>query len=224
MIEVPVYNESGAVTGKMPLREDVWGIPMNEKLVLQVVQVYLSNHRQGTASTKTRGEVSGGGKKPWKQKGTGRARHGSTRSPIWRTGGITFGPKPRDYSQSVSKTARRSALKAALSDKVRAEGLIILQDFSFTETKTKKMAEILNNLKLHGEKVLLCLNDKKENVTKSARNIPYLSMRPASSLNAYEILGAKKLLLTTDAVKKIEEIYSKKTNGKGKNEGKEKAA
>lgn len=217
-MEVSVYNESGAVVGKVALREDVWNVPMNEKLVHQVVKIYLTNQRHGTASTKTRGEVSGGGKKPWRQKGTGRARHGSTRSPIWRTGGITFGPKPRDYSQSISKQARRTALKAALSDKVRSDALIVLQDITFTETKTKKMAEIIKNLKIKNEKVLLCLMDKKENVLKSARNIENVHLKPASSLNVYEVLGAKKLLVTAETVKKIEELYS------GNSRKKEKAA
>lgn len=215
-MDVQVYNESGIVVGKLTLREDVWNVPMNEKLVHQVIQVYLTNQRQGTASTKTRGEVSGGGKKPWKQKGTGRARHGSTRSPIWRTGGVTFGPKPRDYSQSMSKQARRTALKSALSDKVKSDALIVLQDISFTETKTKKMAEVLKNLKITNEKVLLCLTEKKENVIKSARNIVNVYLKPASSLNTYEVLRAKKLLLTTDTVKKIEELYSGNANKKEK--------
>lgn len=220
-MEVPVYNESGAVVGKMALREDVWNAPLNKSLVHQVIQVYLANHRQGTASTKKRGEVSGGGKKPWRQKGTGRARHGSTRSPIWKGGGIVFGPKPRDYSQALPKRVRRAALRGALSDKVKTDNLFVLQELSLNEPKTKKMAEILKNLKLIRENVLLCLSEKNAGVIKSARNISGMQLCPAAALNAYEVLKAKKLLLTADTVKKIESLYAKEADGK---RGSEKAA
>lgn len=220
-MEVPVYNESGAVVGKMALREDVWNAPMNKTLVHQVLKAYLANHRQGTASTKKRGEVSGGGKKPWKQKGTGRARTGSNRSPHWRGGGNIFGPKPRDYSQDIPKKARRAALRAALSDKVKTDNLFVLQDLSFDAPKTKKMAGILKNLKMFHENVLLCLPEKNVSVLKSARNISGMHTRPAAALNTYEVLTAKKLLLTLDAVKKIEALYTKEADGK---RGSEKAA
>lgn len=220
-MEVPVYNESGAVAGKITLREDVWNAPMNKTLLYQVIKVYLANRRQGTASTKRRGEVSGGGKKPWRQKGTGRARTGSIRSPHWRGGGNIFGPKPRDYDQDIPKKARRAALRAVLSDKVKSDNVFVVQNLSFSEPKTKKMAEILKNLKLNCKGVLLCLPEKDENVLKSARNLCGVQTRPAGTLNAYDVMTAKKLMLTADAVKKIEALYSKESDGK---RGTEKAA
>jgi len=207
MPKIDVYNIEGKKVSDIELSEAIFGIEPNETVVHSVVVNYMANQRQGTQSTKTRAEVRGGGRKPWRQKGTGRARQGSIRAPQWIKGGIALGPKPRDYRYTVNKKERRLALRSVLSSKVLENELVVVDSFPFNEIKTKNMASALTNLKVEG-KALIVLPEKNENVQKSARNIEGIKTSLVNTINAYDLLKYKKLILTVDAVKKIEEVYA----------------
>lgn len=207
MPKVDILNMTGEQVGQMELKDEIFGIEPNEAVVHQVVKAQLANKRQGTQSAKTRSEVRGGGKKPWRQKGTGRARHGSIRSPLWTKGGVTFAPKPRDYRQSIPKKVKRLALKSVLSSKVLEKGIIVLDQFVLDTPKTKEMVSILNNINA-GDKALIVLDNRNESVEKSARNIPNVQTTLVNSLNVYDVLKYDKLILTKDAVSLVEEVYA----------------
>ena len=206
MANVSVYNMKGAEVGSLELSDAVFGADIKEQLVHQAVVTYLANQRQGTQSALTRSEVSGGGKKPWRQKGTGNARQGSIRSPQWIGGGIVFAPKPRDYGKKMNKKERRAALFSVLTDKVNNDNLIALDEMKFDEIKTKNFVEVLNNLKADDALVILSESDK--NVILSGRNIPTVKVITTDSINTYDVLKYKKLIATQDALKKIEEVYA----------------
>ncbi len=206
MANVSVYNMEGAQVGSLELSDAVFGADIKEQLVHQAVVTYLANQRQGTQSTLTRSEVSGGGRKPWRQKGTGNARQGSIRSPQWTGGGIVFAPKPRDYSKKMNKKERRAALFSVLTDKVNNDNLIALDAMKFDEIKTKNFVQVLNNLKADDALVILSESDK--NVILSGRNIPAVKVITTDSINTYDVLRHKKLIATQDALKKIEEVYA----------------
>ena len=207
MPKVDVYDIKGKKVSDIELKEEIFGIIPNEAIVHSVLVNYQANQRQGTQSTKTRAEVSGGGKKPWRQKGTGRARQGSTRSPQWIKGGIALGPKPRSYSYKVNKKERRIAVKSILSSKVAENELLVVDKIPFTEIKTKQMVEALNNLKVEG-KTLILLPEKDENVQKSARNIEGVKTTLVNTINVYDLLKYTKLVVTVDTIKKLEEVYA----------------
>ena len=206
MANVSVYNIEGNKVGDMELNDAVFGVEVNEHLVHMAVVSQLANKRQGTQSAKTRSEVSGGGRKPWRQKGTGHARQGSTRAPQWTGGGIVFAPKPRDYSFKMNKKEKNLALKSVLTSKVAEDKLIVLDSISFDEIKTKKMVAVLNNLK--ADKALVVLNDNDKNVILSAKNIPDVKTALTNTINVYDILKYDKLIFTKDAVATIEEVYA----------------
>ncbi len=205
MPNVALYDITGKVIGDIELSENVFGQPVNEPVLHQVVVAHLANCRQGTQSAKTRSEVSGGGKKPYRQKGTGRARQGSTRAPQWTHGGVVFAPKPRDYSQKVNAKVRRIALKSALSSKVADSELIVFDALNIEAPKTKEMVKVLKAVE--AEKALIVLADKDETVERAAANIPGVKTTQVGTLNTYEVLKYKKLILTKDSVAKIEEVY-----------------
>ncbi len=205
-MKADVYNIKGEVVGAAELKEDIFGIEPNEAAVHQVVVAWLANQRQGTQSAKTRAEVSGGGKKPWRQKGTGRARVGSSRNPIWRHGGVAFAPKPRDYTQQINKKMRRLAMKSVFSAKVSDSELYIVDELSFAAPKTKEMVQVLDNLKLGKTLVVIAENDA--NVVKSVSNIPTAKCATVGTLNTYEMLKYDNMLLTKAALEKIQEVYS----------------
>lgn len=207
MPKVDVIDIKGKKVSDLELADSVFGIQPNEAIVHSVLVNYLANQRQGTQSTKTRAEVRGGGKKPWRQKGTGRARQGSIRAPQWIKGGIALGPKPRSYKYRVNKKERRLALKSVLSSKVIENQLIVVDTLPLKEIKTKSMVSALNNLKVEG-KTLIVLPEKNENVQKSARNIENVKTSLVNTINVYDLLKYNKLILTLDAVKKIEEVYA----------------
>ena len=207
MPKIDVYNIEGKKVSNIELADSVFGIEPNEKIVHSVLVNYMANQRQGTSNTKTRAEVSGGGRKPWKQKGTGRARQGSIRAPQWFKGGIALGPKPRDYSYRVNKKERRLAVKSVLSSKVLENNLVVVDNMKFDEIKTKNMVSALNNLKVKG-KTLIVLPEKNENVQKSARNIEGVKTTLVNTINVYDLLKYNKLILTVDAVKSLEEVYA----------------
>jgi large subunit ribosomal protein L4 len=200
-----LYDITGKVIGDIELSENVFGQPVNEPVLHQVVVAHLANCRQGTQSAKTRSEVSGGGKKPYRQKGTGRARQGSTRAPQWTHGGVVFAPKPRDYSQKVNAKVRRIALKSALSSKVADSELIVFDALNIEAPKTKEMVKVLKAVE--ADKALIVLADKDEAVERAAANIPGVKTTQVGTLNTYEVLKYKKLILTKDSVAKIEEVY-----------------
>lgn len=204
MPTVTVYNTEGQPVGEMELNPKVFGAEINEALMHDAVVMYLANQRVGTASTKTRGEVSGGSRKPWRQKGLGRARHGSIRSPIWVGGGVVFGPKPREWRQKMPRKARRQALRSALSAKVQAGELLVLDQLVLPEPKTREMARVLKNLQL--DKALLVTRDPDAVVQRSARNIPGVETGVAKDLNVYQVLKYPKVVLTRDAVAAVEEV------------------
>ncbi|MCQ4726870.1 50S ribosomal protein L4 [Anaerotignum faecicola] len=206
MANVKVYNTSGAEVGTIDLNDDIFGIEASEHAMHMAVVQYLANQRQGTQSAKTRAEVRGGGRKPWRQKGTGRARQGSTRSPQWTGGGVVFAPKPRDYSFKLNKKVKRLALKSALSTKVQEEKIIVLEDLALAEVKTKEMAKILENIK--AGKALIVMDGNNKNVMLSARNIPDVKTAGVNTINVYDLLKYNTLVLTKDAVAKIEEVYA----------------
>ena len=207
MPKIDVYNIEGKKVSDIELADSVFGIEPNEKIVHSVLVNYMANQRQGTSNTKTRAEVSGGGRKPWKEKGTGRARQGSIRSPQWFKGGIALGPKPRDYSYRVNKKERRLAVRSVLSSKVLENNLVVVDSMNFDAIKTKNMVSALNNLKVEG-KTLIVLPEKNENVQKSARNIEGVKTSLVNTINVYDLLKYNKLVLTVDAVKSLEEVYA----------------
>ena len=206
MANVAVYNMEGQKVGTMDLNDAVFGVEINEHLVHLAVVGQLANNRQGTQKAKTRSEVSGGGRKPWRQKGTGHARQGSTRSPQWTGGGVVFAPVPRDYTVKMNKKEKRAALKSALTNSVANEKLIVLDKLELDEIKTKKFAEVMSNLKV--EKGLVVLADNDTNVIASAKNLEKVNTAVYDSINAYDVMNAGTLVLTKDAVAKIEEVYA----------------
>ena len=206
MTTVAVYNIEGKEVDKLELNDNVFGVEINEHLVHLAVVSQLANGRQGTQSAKTRSEVSGGGRKPWRQKGTGHARQGSTRSPQWTGGGVVFAPKPRDYSMKMNKREKQIAIKSALTSKVQDSKLIVVDEFKLDEIKTSKFAQILDNLK--APKALVVTKDKDEKVVLSARNIPTVKTTMTNSINVYDILKYDSLVITKDAVAAIEEVYA----------------
>ena len=206
MPTISVYDMTGKQTGSMELNADIFGIEPNVAVMHSAVINYLANQRQGTQSTKTRSEVSGGGRKPWRQKGTGHARQGSTRSPQWTHGGIALGPKPRSYRFALPKKVRRLALKSAFSSKVAAGEMMILKELTLDEIKTKTMVNLFSALKAD-KKVLLVLPEKDEKVILSARNIPGVKTALVNTLNVYDILNCDKFIVVKDAIAQIEEVY-----------------
>jgi large subunit ribosomal protein L4 len=206
MANVSVYNMEGKEVGKIDLSDAIFGVEVNEHLVHMAVLQQLADRRQGTQKAKTRSEVSGGGRKPWRQKGTGHARQGSIRAPQWKGGGVVFAPVPRDYSFKMNKKEKRAALKSALTDKVLNDNLIVVDELKFDEIKTKKFAEVMNNLKAT-RKALVVLADNDQNVVLSARNLAEANTTLTNTLNVYDIVNARTLVLTKDAVAKIEEVY-----------------
>ena len=206
MANVKVYNMEGKEVGTLELNDAVFGVEVNEHLMHLAVVGQLANKRQGTQSAKTRSEVSGGGKKPWKQKGTGHARQGSIRAAQWVGGGMIFAPKPRDYSVKMNKKEKAAAIKSALSSRVAEEKIYVVDSLSFDEIKTKKMAAVLDSLKV--EKALVVLDKKDENVILSARNIPEVRTVMSNSINVYDILKYGSLIITKEAVAQIEEVYA----------------
>ncbi len=207
MPKVDLYNVSGKVVGDIELKDEIFNAEINTDAMYLAVESYLANQRQGTQSTKTRSEVSGGGAKPWKQKGTGRARQGSIRAPQWIKGGIALGPKPRTYTIKLNKKVKRVALKSALTSKVMESNIIVVDAIDFSEIKTKNMAELLKNLNLDTN-ALLVLGDKNENVVRSAKNIPTVKTAYVNTINVYDIVKYNKFIVTKDAVEKIEEVYA----------------
>ena len=207
MPSIDVYNVEGKKVKSVDLKEEIFGIEPNEAVVHSVLVNFLANQRQGTQSTKTRAEVRGGGRKPWRQKGTGRARQGSIRAPQWIKGGIALGPKPRSYKYTVNKKEKRLAIKSLLSSKVLENELTVVDTFAFDTIKTKQMVNALNNLKVEG-KTLIVLADKNENVQKSARNIEGVKTSLVNTINVYDLLKYKNLVITLDTVKKLEEVYA----------------
>lgn len=205
---VAIYNVQGQQVGDLELNDSIFAANINQAAVHQVVVNHLANLRRGTHSTKSRGEVRGGGRKPWRQKGTGRARVGSIRSPLWRGGAIIFGPKPRDYSYSVPRKLKRVALKSALSSKVKEDKFIVLDQLSFEAPKTKEMVNILKALNNTGIKTLVIIAEKDDNVTKSIRNIEGVSVINTNNINVYDIVNHEKLIMTKDAVAKVEEVFA----------------
>ena len=207
MPKVSVYNIEGKKVSDIDLKEEIFGIEPNEAIIHSVLVNYLANQRQGTQSTKTRAEVRGGGRKPWRQKGTGRARQGSIRAPQWIKGGIALGPKPRSYKYTVNKKERRLAIKSMLSMKVLEQSLVVVDKLAFEEIKTKNMVSALSNLKVTG-KTLVMLPEKNENVQKSARNIEGVKTTLVNTINVYDLLKYNNLVVTLDTVKKLEEVYA----------------
>ena len=207
MPKIDVYNIEGKKVSDVELAENIFGIEPNEAVVHSVLVNYLANQRQGTQNTKTRSEVRGGGRKPWRQKGTGRARQGSIRAPQWIKGGIALGPKPRSYYYTVNKKERQLAVKSVLSSKVLENELVVVDSLDMKEIKTKEMVKVLNNLKVEG-KTLMLLPEKNENVQKSARNIEGVKTTLVNTINVYDLLKYKNLVVTLDTVKKLEEVYA----------------
>lgn len=207
MPKVDVYDIAGKKVDTVELKDEIFGIEPNEAVVHSVLVNYLANQRQGTQSTKTRAEVSGGGRKPWRQKGTGRARQGSIRAPQWIKGGIALGPKPRSYKYTVNKKEKRLAIKSVLSSKVLEKELTVVNEIKLKEIKTKEMQKALNNLKVEG-KTLILLPEKNETVQKSARNIEGVKTTLVNTINVYDLLKYKNLVVTLDTVKKLEEVYA----------------
>ena len=206
MSKVSVYNMEGQQVGEMELNDAVFGVEVNEHLVNQAVKLQLANNRQGTQSAKTRSEVSGGGRKPWKQKGTGHARQGSTRAPQWTGGGIVFAPKPRDYSLKMNKKEKRLALKSALTSRVQENKFIVVDAIKMDEIKTKTFVKALDNLKV--SKALVVLNENDQNVIASAKNIPTVKTALTNTINVYDILKYDTLVIDKAAVATIEEVYA----------------
>ena len=206
MPKVDLLNKEGKKVGNIELSDEIFNVEVNEDVMHEVVLNYLANQRQGTQSTKTRSEVSGGGKKPWKQKGTGRARQGSIRATQWIKGGIALGPKPRSYKYTLNRKVKRLALKSALTTKVLENKIVVLDSLDFDEIKTKNMAQVLENLKV--EKALVCLAEKNLNVQASTRNVPNVKAALVNTINTYDILKYDTFVVTKEAVEKIEEVYA----------------
>ena len=207
MPKVAVYNKQGAAVGEIDLSDAVFGVEVNPHLLHEVVLMQLANRRQGTSDTKTRGEVRGGGRKPWRQKGTGRARQGSIRAPHWRHGGVVFGPHPRSYRLSMPKKARRAALRGALSSKLAAGDIIVLEEFALEVPRTKEVVALLKNLNVPG-KALIVTSNGDPMVYRSARNIPGIMTSAAQNINVYDVLATGKLVLTRDAIARVEEVLA----------------
>ena len=206
MANVAIYNMKGEEVGSLELNDAVFGAKINEHLVHMAVVQYLANKRQGNQSAKTRSEVRGGGKKPWRQKGTGHARQGSIRAPQWKGGGVVFAPTPRDYSFKMNKKEKRVALKSALTSKVNDSKLIVLDELKLDEIKTKKFKEVMESLKVN--KALVILNDNDRNVVMSARNLPGIKTALTNTINVYDIMKYDTVVVTKDAVATIEEVYA----------------
>ena len=206
MPTVNVLNTQGSIVGEIELSEEIFGAEINVPAMHAYVTAYNANQRQGTQSAKTRAEVSGGGKKPWRQKGTGRARQGSTRSPQWTHGGVVFAPKPRDYRMSLNKKLKRVALKSALSSKVASDKLVVLDALELSAAKPKEMVKVLANLKLTNALIVLPEND--DTVIRAARNIPGVASTTVGTLNTYEVLKYNAVVITKAAVEKVEEVYA----------------
>ena len=207
MANVKVYNIEGKEVGTIELNDAIFGVEVNEHLMHMAVVQQLANKRQGTQKAKTRSEVSGGGRKPWRQKGTGRARQGSIRAPQWIKGGIALGPKPRSYKYRVNKKERQLAIKSLLSSKVLDNSLVVVDKFDFTEIKTKQVVSAMKNLKVEG-KTLIMIPEKNEVIQKSARNIEDVRTISVATINVFDLLKYKNLVLTVDTVKKLEEVYA----------------
>ena len=206
MAEVSVLNMEGNEDEKLNLNDSIFGVEINEHLVHLAVVSQLANNRQGTQSAKTRSEVRGGGRKPWRQKGTGHARQGSIRAPQWTGGGVVFAPKPREYSKKLNKKERRLALKSALTSRVNENKFIVVDEFKFDEVKTKNVANMLNNLNV--KKALVIMGDKNDNLILSARNIPGVKTALTSTINVYDILKYDTVVVSKEAVANIEEVYA----------------
>ncbi len=206
MANVSVYNMEGNEVGKMDLNDAVFGVEVNEHLVHMAVVAQLANKRQGTQKAKTRSEVSGGGRKPWRQKGTGHARQGSTRAPQWTGGGVVFAPTPRDYTITLNKKEKRAALKSALTSRVQENKFIVVDELKLDEIKTKKFQNVLNNLKV--QKALVVVGEDSDNVVKSAKNIPTVKTAYVNTINVYDILKYNTVVATKTAVANIEEVYA----------------
>ena len=207
MPKVDVYNVDGKKVKDLELNESIFGIEPNENIVHSAIINYLANQRQGTQNTKTRSEVSGGGRKPWRQKGTGRARQGSIRAPQWIKGGIALGPRPRSYKYKINKKERRLAIKSVLSSKVIEKELVVLDKLQLKEIKTADMVKVLENLKIEG-KALVLLPTNDSNIQKSARNLKDIKTLTVETINAYDLVKYTKLIITEDTVKKLEEVYA----------------
>ena len=206
MANVKVFNMSGSEVGSIELNDSIFAVEVNTHVMHQAVVQYLANKRQGTQSALTRAEVRGGGRKPWRQKGTGRARQGSTRSPQWTGGGVVFAPKPRDYSFKLNKNVKRLALKSALTTKVNDGKFVVVDEINLPEMKTKEMVKVLNNLNVN--KSLVVLEDANEKAVVAARNIPTVKTASVSTINVYDILKYDSVVVTKAAVEKIEEVYA----------------
>lgn len=206
MAQVAVYNTEGKEVDKLELNDSVFGVEINEHLVHMAVVAQLANKRQGTQSAKTRAEVRGGGRKPWRQKGTGHARQGSTRSPQWTGGGVVFAPKPRDYSMKLNKKEKVNAMKSVLTSRVNEEKFIVLDEFKLDEIKTKKFVEVMNNLEV--AKALVVTKDNDQNLVLSAKNVPGVKTTLTNAINVYDILKYDTVVITKDAVAAIEEVYA----------------
>ncbi|MCL2254481.1 MAG: 50S ribosomal protein L4 [Lachnospiraceae bacterium] len=206
MAKVSVFNMEGSEVGQIDLKDEIFGVKINKHLVHMAVVQQLANKRQGTQKAKTRAEVRGGGRKPWRQKGTGHARQGSNRSPQWKGGGVVFAPTPRDYSFKLNKKEKRLALKSVLTSRVLDGKLIVLDELKFDEIKTKKFKTVMDNLKV--TKALVVIADNDQNIVRSARNIPKFMTAQPNTINVYDIMKGDTLILTKDAVSKIEEVYA----------------
>lgn len=209
MADIEIKNKDNAAVGKLAMPDEVFAVQAKTGVVHNAVVNYLANQRQGTHATKTKGLVSGGGKKPWKQKHTGRARSGSSRSPLWKGGGTTFGPQPRDYSYALPKKARRLALKGVLSAKLTDGEIVVIDDLSFAKPRTAEMVSILKNLGIEGMSTLIVIPGENDNVYRSARNIPGVHVRRVSDLNSYEVAVHTRLLITKQAVEMLAEAGKK---------------
>ena len=207
MPKVALYDITGNQIGDIELNDDIFGVEVNTHVMYEAVKNYLANQRQGTQSAKTRAEVRGGGKKPWRQKGTGRARQGSIRSPQWKGGGVVFAPKPRDYSYKIPKKVKRLALKSALTSKVQDQEIIVIDRIVLEQAKTKEMVKVLNNLKA-SKKTLIVLPERDEAVLRAAANIEGVKTAYVNTINVYDILNCDSFIITRDAVNKVEEVYA----------------
>lgn len=209
-IKAPLYNLQGEKVGEIDLKEDIFGHEPNVHLLWEYVRMYLANQRAGTASTKTRAEVRGGGRKPWPQKHTGRARHGSIRSPIWRKGGVTFGPKPRNHHYHIPKKARRLATKQALSDRAKEGRIMVLEDIKFENGKTKEAVKLFEKIGIYGKKVLIATHNMDKSVVLPLRNIDKTKIIPGKDLNAYEVLNSQYILFTKEGLEQYIKIQGSK--------------
>ncbi|MGD9567304.1 MAG: 50S ribosomal protein L4 [Sedimentibacter sp.] len=207
MPKVALYDITGSQVGDIELSDNIFGVEVNTHVMYEAVKNYLANQRQGTQSAKLRGEVRGGGRKPWRQKGTGRARQGSIRAPQWKGGGVVFAPKPRDYSYAIPKKVKRLALKSALSSKVQDQEIIVVDKLVLEQAKTKEMVKVLKNLN-SGKKTLVVIPERDEAVVRAAANIPGVKTAYVNTINVYDILNCDSFLITREAVNKVEEVYA----------------